>query len=157
MDNAFLLLNLRIFIFDLIIAFCLAKLEIQIEGKHGWAEMLPTWRIKNKFTKIIWGDQPYTGYHFWIFTTIFALLHFPFFIEPQSWTVSKELLIIAHAFIGIIIEDFLWFVLNPAYGFKKFNNRYAPWHVNWKFKLPTLYYKLTVIVIFCSATAFFLQ
>jgi len=27
-----------------IIAIFLAILEIQIEGKHGWAEKLPTWR-----------------------------------------------------------------------------------------------------------------
>ena len=26
------------------IAFVLAQLEIQIEGPHGWAEKLPTWR-----------------------------------------------------------------------------------------------------------------
>ena len=26
------------------IAFILAHLEIQIEGPHGWAEKLPTWR-----------------------------------------------------------------------------------------------------------------
>lgn len=157
MDQNFWLLNVRILIFDLIIAFALAKLEIQIEGKHGWAENLPTWRIKNKFTKLIWGEQPYTGYHFWIFTCIFLLLHFPFVLNPNLWNPSIELLIIAHSFIGIIIEDFLWFVLNPFYGFRKFDYTHAPWHKHWKFKLPTLYFKLTAVIIVFTGLAFIIQ
>ena len=36
--------------FVLLIAYFMAKLEINIEGKHGWAENLPTWRKKSKMS-----------------------------------------------------------------------------------------------------------
>ena len=48
---------LKLFIFSIVMAYIMAKLEIEIEGQHGWAAKLPTWRIKNKFTKLFWGDQ----------------------------------------------------------------------------------------------------
>lgn len=93
MDQNFLLLNLRMLIFDLIVAFTLAKLEIQIEGKHGWAENLPTWRIKNKWTKIFWGNQAYTGYHFLVFDQLNDFItsptcHGPIFLDSFKRAIN---------------------------------------------------------------------
>ena len=36
-----------------------------------------------------------------------------------------------------IIEDFLWFVLNPAYGLARFTPVQIPWHHHWLFGVPT--------------------
>lgn len=33
--------------------------------------------------------------------------------------------------LGIILEDFFWFVLNPYYGIQKFNSVNAFWLLNW--------------------------
>jgi hypothetical protein len=45
-------------------AFFFANVEIQIEGAHGWAASLPTWRIeKHQLLDIFCGGRPMTGYH----------------------------------------------------------------------------------------------
>jgi hypothetical protein len=31
-------------------------------------------------------------------------------------------------FFGAILEDFLWFVVNPAFPFKNFNSKKVKWH-----------------------------
>jgi hypothetical protein len=41
-------------LFLLASATAFALLEIQIEGRHGWAENLPTWRIDNRWTRRLW-------------------------------------------------------------------------------------------------------
>lgn len=33
--------------------------------------------------------------------------------------------------IGIVLEDFFWFVLNPYYGIQKFNSQNAFWLLHW--------------------------
>lgn len=120
------------------LAFILAKVEINIEGKYGWAEKLPTWRKKNKFTKIILGETPVTGYHFWMFLMIFFLYHFPF-VAGLRWGLQIELQIISSFLFLLIAEDLLWFVLNPHFGLKKFKKVNIPWHKNWIGPLPANY------------------
>jgi hypothetical protein len=73
-------------LWTVLLAFILAKVEINIEGKHGWAEKLPTWRKKNRFTKIILGETPVTGYHFWMFLMIF----FSISLSLCRWTAMEH-------------------------------------------------------------------
>lgn len=130
--------------FIIIISFIIANLEIQIEGKDGWAKNLPTWRINNKLTKLILGRNPFTGFHLWAFLALVTFMHFPFFVG-LAWTISTELKILAMMFLITALEDFLWFVLNPAYGIKKFNSKDVSWH-KWLGPIPTLY-----IFLICGA------
>ena len=58
------------------IAFILAHLEIQIEGPHGWAEKLPTWRWDGPGVRR-WFGKPVTGYHLCLVTCILLFLHVP--------------------------------------------------------------------------------
>jgi hypothetical protein len=127
----------------LLIFFCalasltLAALEIQIEGKNGWAANLPAFRLKRKI-----GAKPITGYHLFIILFTLIIFHFPLFFT--CWSLQKEALILG-AFIFIwALEDFLWFVLNPHYGLRKFNrgNKDIWWHKNWFLGLPTFYWYL---------------
>jgi hypothetical protein len=120
------------------LAYMLAKVEINVEGKHGWAEKLPTWRKKNRLTKLIFGDTPITGYHFWMFSMIFFLYHFPF-VMGLTWSFSLELQIIASFLFLLITEDLLWFIINPHFGIKKFKKIHIPWHKNWIGPLPANY------------------
>lgn len=128
----------RLLLFIFVLAFIVAKLEINIEGKDGWAKNLPTWRIKNKLTDFFLNKSPLTGYHLWLFTMIIFLLHFPFFMGV-SWNVNIELVISAFFFLFLIIEDFLWFIINPDFGIKKFNPKNISWHKRWVGPIPANY------------------
>jgi hypothetical protein len=48
----------------------------------------------------------------------------------------------AGAFVGGILQDFFWFVINPNFGIWKFNSEYATW-LTWSnfgfFEIPTFY------------------
>ena len=58
------------------IAFVLAQLEIQIEGPHGWAAKLPTWRLDGPRV-LRWAGKPITGYHVFLMTFILLFIHLP--------------------------------------------------------------------------------
>lgn len=124
-------------VYMLVTSFILALLEIQIEGKNGWAKDLPTWRISNKLTSLFYGARPLTGYHLHMNIFVLLLLHLPVFFTGWSW----ELECILFGFlIGMwTIEDFLWFVFNPHYGLKKFKKENIPWHKNWWGPVPDFY------------------
>jgi hypothetical protein len=123
-------------------------LEIQIEGKNGWAKELPTWRIYPKNTpKIISSlfakDRPLTGYHTYLFSFIFLIAHF--WILTTKWNFKTELLTLAFFAGFTTIEDFLWFVLNPNFGISKFNSKHIPWHSTWFLYLPVSYYPVIIL------------
>lgn len=69
-------------IYIFILAVFLAILEIQIEGPHGWAKNLPTWRPKSKglilrlYQKLM-SDREATGYHMVMFTFVLLMFHLP--------------------------------------------------------------------------------
>jgi hypothetical protein len=101
----------------IILAIVMALLEIQIEGENGWAAKLPTWRIRKGFWPKILGHEV-TGYHTYLNLWILLFLHFPILFIGWSWPF--ELLILGGYFILFAVEDFLWFMFNPAVGPKKF-------------------------------------
>ena len=41
-----------------------------------------------------------------------------------------------------VVEDFLWFVLNPHFGWSKFNKNSIWWHKRWFLGLPLDYWLL---------------
>jgi hypothetical protein len=125
----------------LILAFFFAKVEIQIEGDKGWAAGLPTWRIeKHWLLDIFWGGRELTGYHAWVFPFIILLFHTAFFLGCP-WSIKLEAKLIALIMAFWIIEDFLWFILNPHYRFKKFTKQDIPWHSHrWFIFMPTDYW-----------------
>ncbi len=134
----------QMLLFTIICAFVVAKLEIQIEGKDGWAKNLPAWKIHNKITKIFFGTQPLTGYHIWMIITLLWFLQIPFFIGV-SWSLWFELQIVGLFWLAVLIEDFLWFVLNPYYGIKKFRKGKIEWHENWLLGVPKIYFSYLVL------------
>ena len=74
-----------------LISYFFAKVEIHIEGKHGWASQLPTWRIeKHWLLDVFWGGRPLTGYHAWVFPFILLICHLGFFLVG-GWTWELEL------------------------------------------------------------------
>jgi hypothetical protein len=117
-----------------------AQVEIQIEGAAGWAAALPTWRIeKHWLLDIFWGGRPMTGYHAWVFPFVALFFHYPFFFM-QQWSIKLELRALASIMFFWIVEDYLWFILNPAYGINHFSPEYILWHKNWFWFAPVDYW-----------------
>lgn len=128
-----------------LLALFFANVEIQIEGAHGWASALPTWRIeKHPLLDVFWGGRPMTGYHAWIFSFMLLVFHLPQAL-CNSFTVKLEARSVGCVMLFWIIEDFLWFLMNPAFGGARFSPLFVPWHKQWLFGVPTDYLVFTII------------
>ncbi len=139
-----LILNLG---FILVLAYFFAKAEIQIEGGAGWAAKLPTWRIeKHWLLDLFWGGRAMTGYHAWVFSFIALFFHFPLIFMAQ-WSWMLEARVAASLMLFWILEDFLWFIINPAFGWRRFNPVLVTWHKHWRCGFPVDYW------LFAAASA----
>jgi hypothetical protein len=124
-------------------AYMWAKMEIEIEGRDGWAAKLPTWRIKKHILlDIFMGGRPLTGYHAWAFTFVFSIFHLPFF-WAGAWSWRGECRAEASILVFWVIEDFLWFVLNPHFGWSHYREKEIWWHKRWWLGLPVDYWVMS--------------
>ena len=131
--------------FMVFMAFILAQWEIQIEGKDGWAANSPGWRIEKGWAVKLMGGRPLTGYHVFMILFIIGIIHLPLFFVPWSWRL--ECLIIGFYLGMVLLEDFLWFAMNPYYGIKNFRRGKIWWHKTWWGPVPSLYWFLLVISV----------
>lgn len=126
--------------FLILAAWLFALLEIQIEGRHGWAQNLPTWRIDTKWTQAVY-KKPLTGYHLYAQGFVLLMAHSPFGLNLMPWRLPDELRILAFVVLFWILEDFLWFLCNQAYGFKRFSRQHIDWHRDsWWWVAPREYW-----------------
>jgi hypothetical protein len=122
-------------------AWLFALLEIQIEGAAGWASRLPTWRFENRWTRRILGGRAITGYHLYFQLFLATMAHLPFALGLTAPSLQAEWRILSFLILFWVLEDFLWFVLNPAYGVRRFNAEHAWWHApNWWWIMPRDYW-----------------
>ena len=138
-------------------AFCLAGIEIEIEGGYGWAERLPTWFLRRGIVGraygVVMGHRPLTGYHVFAFSIPFIVLHFPF-VMGAGWTLAAELRVLATFFVIAVVWDYLWFVLNPAYTVRRFRRGAVWWfEVPWIWRFPLDYYSGVGLSILLAAAA----
>ncbi|HYB69139.1 MAG TPA: hypothetical protein VEH80_00630 [Candidatus Bathyarchaeia archaeon] len=129
-------MNLAIGAYFFLIAFVLAHLEIQIEGPHGWAEKLPTWRWDSPAIRR-WFGKPVTGYHLCLVTCILLFLHVPQFYGG-SWEREADLL--AMFFLLTVTWDFLWFACNRHFGVARFRKGQVWWFPTWALGVPREYF-----------------
>lgn len=123
-----------------VMAFFFANAEIQIEGGAGWAANLPTWRIESHWLlDIFWGGRAMTGYHAWVFPFM-ALVFFAPLAFNGRWTWRDAGLALVGLMVFWIAEDFMWFIVNPAYGWARFNPGDVTWHKHWLFGAPVDYW-----------------
>lgn len=125
------------FILVVIAAILLAKTEIEIEGKDGYSKNLPlSWRAKNRWLRLfIVGSS----YHLYMGLFLVTLVHLPFAI--YGWTLRGEFLALSFLGFVTVAEDFLWFVLNPHYGIKKYRRECIPWFKDfWLWICPAWYF-----------------
>jgi hypothetical protein len=131
----------------LLLAVLFSQIEIQIEGAAGWAANLPTWRIeKHWLLDLFFGGRAMTGYHAFVLPFIALFFHFPVcFVRP--WTLRHECLVSGCLIAFWIVEDFLWFVTNPAFGLSRFNADGIPWHKHWLWMAPVDYWAFSAVAI----------
>jgi hypothetical protein len=130
-----------------VLAFVYAKVEIMIEGGAGWAANLPCWRIeKHRLLDWFFGGRPMTGYHAWVLPFMVGVFHLHFAFA-WSWSWRLELRTLAAVLLFWIIEDVLWFILNPAWGLRRLRRGEVPWHINWFLGAPTDYWTFTTTAL----------
>ena len=93
-----------------------ALIEIEIEGKEGWAKNLPT--ARNIIGKM-------TLYHVFMFVFIIIM-----FIRIYPMYGNNSFITIFYVTSWFLLEDFLWFVLNPYYTLKNYKKEEIWWHSN---------------------------
>jgi hypothetical protein len=121
----------------------LALWEIQIEGQDGWAAKSPGWRIDSGWLMRLTGGLPITGYHVFMSIFMISIVHLPLFFSGWSWRFECLLL---GFYVGmVLIEDFLWFILNPYYGIKNFKKSKIWWHKVWWGPVPATYWILLLL------------
>ena len=133
--------------FMALLGYFFANVEIQIEGKDGWAASLPvTFRIgKHWLLDLFWGGSPMTGYYAWVFPFVILFCHLPVIVFAR-WSWRLEARILACAILFWIFEDALWFALNPAFGWSALHpGGQVWWHKHWFLGLPTDYWTFTVV------------
>lgn len=115
--------------------------ESSVEGRKAWDKGKYGWKIKlGKYVLL-------TRYHFFLFlVTIPLFLLLPLFI--YGWDSRLFGVLVSAYFIGIVFEDFFWFVVNPVVKFKEFNPKfvkYYPWLSFSNINIP-LYYILDILL-----------
>lgn len=127
-----------------------ACIEIESEGKFGWADKAPTWyRTTGFFGRVyglFMGGKPLTGYHAFMFFLPVLIFHAHFFMGVE-WSGAEELKSWATCLAWFPLWDYYWFVLNPHYE-GKFKREHIWWHAKspWVFGLFPLDYLVGVIL-----------
>ena len=110
-------------LFWFIFALLFALVEVENEGKYGWAQKAQTWYRATshlpKITTIFIGSKPMTGYHLFLFPLVLLLTHIPFF-AGLSWSPDRELMTLTVFFSWTSLWDYLWFIFNPFYKIQAF-------------------------------------
>jgi hypothetical protein len=126
-----------------VLAVVMAAVEIEIEGPFGWAEKLPTpYRVSGPLARVfglVLGGKPLTGYNLLLFAATLVAFHLPFAFGAP-WTAARELALLAAWIAWSAVWDFLWFLLNPAYGWRRFRPGNVWWHSRWLWRLPLDYW-----------------
>ena len=128
---------IKYYIYTLILAIITALWEIQVEGKWGWAKLLPTFRINVFFRKLL-GGKSLTGYHIYLLFLFIAVFHGLFINELGLYKTEFKTFGLLNWFF--VIEDALWFLLNPYYTWKRFRKQQIEWHRRWFLGLPYSYW-----------------
>jgi len=138
------------------IALLLALVEIEVEGRFGWAEKTSTWYRTKGFLVKVWhilaGRKPLTGYHMFFNILILLFIHSGF-ILGLTWNLETELKLLSSYFILVTSWDFLWFILNPDYGIKNFKKDKIWWFnkSTWVFEIFPIDYLIAVVISFLVA------
>jgi hypothetical protein len=135
----------------LLFAFALAfaLVEIEIEGADGWADKLPTWyRVSPWYARVfarLLSGKPLTGYHLMMLPIPFLSFHLGVAFG-LLWTWRLEARLFAAYLVFNVVWDFLWFLLNPHFGWARFRKGGVWWHDRiWIARLPVDYWNAVAL------------
>lgn len=103
----------------------LAKVEIEIEGAHGWAVNLPTWRWGPSWWLNLTNGKELTGYHLYLTLFLIGMFHLPLVFAGFSRELWAKCA--AAYFLTTGAWDLQWFVWNRDWGFDALRAREVPW------------------------------
>ena len=96
--------------------------ESSVEGRNAWDKKKLGWRLKI-------GRYVLSAYHFWLFMVMFPLLiTLPLIVS--GWDTRLFGILLSAFVSGVVMEDIMWFVVNPAVKFSEWNPEFAgyyPW------------------------------
>src|SRR3989344_3582628 len=96
--------------------------ESYVEKRNAWDKGKIGWELRL-------GSFVLPAYHFYVFCVMWPLLlTLPFVI--YGWNLEFFGIIVSAYFSGIIIEDFMWYVVNPAVKLREYYSDfsdYYPW------------------------------
>lgn len=114
---------LLIFLWIYAAMIALSFVEAYVEGRNPWAKKKVGWQIT------LPGGYKFTSYHFFLFFVMIPLfLTLPFII--YGWNTRLFGIILSAYFSGVVIEDFVYFIVNPVVKFREFFSSftdYYPW------------------------------
>ena len=117
--------------------------ESYVEGRNAWDKKKHGWKIKL-------GSFTLTGYHFYLFVIMFpTLLALPFVIN--GWDTKLFGILLSAYFSGMVIQDFMWYVVNPVVKFNELNSDFANYYPRVRFgkvKIPIFYFLSIGIAVF---------
>lgn len=128
-------------VFIILFAFVFAIIEIEIEGKDGWAKNLPTPHLTKD-------EKSLTIYHVYIFIFVFLAFNMVFFVRTQLINWRNVLYIFSMTLMFFFLEDMYWFFANPFHSILKKNE----WHV-YVGPMPLLYIVLPISAFIIAAIA----
>lgn len=120
--------------------------ESRIEGRHIGAAQQVGWK-----TNIL--GTNFTEYHFWLFIVAYPIMLSVPLVIDFSWKLFAVLS--SSYLVGLVLEDFMWFALNPYFSLRKFNSKEVKWYA-WlkigKFEIPFFYpiYIILAILIYLT-------
>lgn len=109
--------------------------EAYVEGRNAWDKGKHGWKIKI-------GGFVLTGYHFYLFGVMWPLL-ITLPLVVHGWDTRLFGILLSAFFSGLVLEDFMWYVVNPKVKFKEFNSGFADYYPRVKLgsiKIPFLYF-----------------
>ena len=138
--------DILIIVYVMLIYVSIAFWEAYVEGRNAWDKNKYGWKINFKTGFL---SRPLTAYHFWCWLIMIPMfLMLPLVI--YGWNRHLFWLLVSCWFLGAVLEDFLWFVVNPEVSIKEFNEKDCKWHY-WigfgKYKVPEIYILWPIVVI----------
>jgi hypothetical protein len=128
--------------FVIVFATLWAWMEVEIEGKHGWAQKLPT----------ACAFMGWTWYHVCMNLIVIILVQRGLrCVQFQEGCAASLVLFVLYTVAWFVIEDVMWFVLNPSYGIARYNVADIPWHASKAWVCGTFVYNWIVLVAWCVA------
>lgn len=119
--------------------------ESSVEGRKAWDKGKIGWRIG-------WKNLSLTSYHFWLAWVMLPLL-FSLPLIVYGWNSKLFGMLVSAFFSGLVIEDFMWYVVNPKVKLKEFwspFSDYYPWIKIGNKKIVPLGYVLGILVAVLS-------